>query len=323
MNDQIRKKIKKISFYICGGLRYATPDYFFRRRLPSILRTIDRYDREELVERVNYYLKSDQAIEQSDQALRRGELPFHHSFYYFDLQYILSFFPSTFRFDYLFGDVNETPPFHSFVKSRPICESNERSVLLKLDRVRHYLRIRDSISYRNKKNMLVWRGVANQQHRIEFCERFHDHPLCDVGLTAQSLTKQPGPIIKPTMSIAQQLQCKFILSLEGNDVATNVKWIMQSNSLCMMKRPKFETWFMEGKLVPSVHYVELKDDYSDLEEKIDYYSSNPDEAEVIIKNAKAYVANFFNKPKELLLSILVAMKYFRLSGQCQCDSPLD
>lgn len=117
------------------------------------------------------------------------------------------------------------------------------------------------------------------------------------------------------MSIREQLEYRFVISVEGNDVATNVKWIMASNSLCLMTRPEYETWFMEGRLVPGHHYVQLRDDYADIEEKIAYYTEHPDEAESIIRNAKAYVRQFMDREREFLISLLVMDKYFRMSGQ--------
>ena len=72
---------------------------------------------------------------------------------------------------------------------------------------------------------------------------------------------------------------------------------------------------MEGLLKPGVHYVELKSDYSDLEEKIDYYSMHIVEAETIIANAHQHVARFQNKDLEDLLSIKVLERYFELSSQ--------
>ena len=42
---------------------------------------------------------------------------------------------------------------------------------------------------------------------------------------------------------------------------------MSSNSLCFMPKPKYETWFMEGKLIPNHHYVLIEDDYSNLLEQ--------------------------------------------------------
>jgi len=90
---------------------------------------------------------------------------------------------------------------------------------------------------------------------------------------------------------------------------------MSSNSLAVMPRPKYETWFMEGVLLPDHHYVCIKDDYSDLEEKLTFYINNPNKAEAIIKNANAYVAQFKNKPQEALISLLVLDKYFEKTNQ--------
>ena len=46
------------------------------------------------------------------------------------------------------------------------------------------------------------------------------------------------------MPIYKQLNYKFIFCIEGADTATNIKWVMSSNSLCYAKA-KYETWFME------------------------------------------------------------------------------
>lgn len=120
---------------------------------------------------------------------------------------------------------------------------------------------------------------------------------------------------KPFISVEEQLKYKFILSIEGHDVATNLKWIMSSNSLCFMPTPKFETWFMEGKLIPNVHYVHVKDDYSDMIEKMDYYSNNENEALKIIENSKKWVEKFRNEKLEKTLSIKVLEHYFKATNQ--------
>lgn len=72
---------------------------------------------------------------------------------------------------------------------------------------------------------------------------------------------------------------------------------------------------MEGRLEPGRHFVLLKDDFSDLEEKVDYYSSHTQEAEEIIRNAHAWINLFADPLKEDIISTLVLKKYFRLSGQ--------
>ena len=105
------------------------------------------------------------------------------------------------------------------------------------------------------------------------------------------------------------------MALEGNDVASNLKWVMSSNSLAVMTRPTCETWFMEGTLVAGYHYVEVKEDFSDLPEKLQYYIKHPEQAEDIIRHAHEYVRQFQDKERENLISLMVLDKYFRLSGQ--------
>ena len=105
------------------------------------------------------------------------------------------------------------------------------------------------------------------------------------------------------------------MALEGVDVASNLKWVMSSNCIAVMPRPTYETWFMEGTLIPNYHYIEIKPDYSDLMERIEYYNSHIDEAKAIIKHANEYVRQFRNKHREDLISFMVLAKYFEKTGQ--------
>ena len=141
---------------------------------------------------------------------------------------------------------------------------------------------------------------------------FNNH-LCDLGAINKNT---PYPEwLKNKISIEDHLKYKFIMCVEGVDVATNLKWVMSSNSIAVMPRPKIESWFMENKLIPEKHYIEIKEDYSDLESKIKYYIKNPEKCKSIIKNANDYVIQFKNKSREDLISLLVLEKYFHFTGQ--------
>ena len=72
---------------------------------------------------------------------------------------------------------------------------------------------------------------------------------------------------------------------------------------------------MEGSLIAGYHYVEVKEDFSDLEEKIRYYTEHIQEAEDIIAHANEYVSQFMDKEREEIIQLLVLQKYLRLSGQ--------
>ena len=194
---------------------------------------------------------------------------------------------------------------------------NGNGILLKLNTIRHFTFIKDPLPYRDKINKLVWRGKAGVQERKDFISTHFNNPLFDIG---QSNQPEPGGDArrqKRFMPIEGQLQYKFILSIEGNDVATNLKWIMSSNSLCFMRKPRFETWFMEGRLLPNIHYVLLQDDYSDIEEKMNYYLQHEEEALKILKSANQYIKQFKNTTSEDLISLLVFKQYFEQSGQLQ------
>jgi hypothetical protein len=121
--------------------------------------------------------------------------------------------------------------------------------------------------------------------------------------------------LKEILTIEEQLDYKFILCLEGNDVASNLKWVMSSQSLAVMPVPKYETWYMEGTLIPDYHYMLIKDDYSDLEERMEYYITHTDKALEIIRNAHQYVDQFKIKQREDLISLLVLDKYFYRTNQ--------
>ena len=90
---------------------------------------------------------------------------------------------------------------------------------------------------------------------------------------------------------------------------------MSSNSVCVMPKPKYETWFMEGTLKPDVHYIEISDDFSNAEQKIKYFIEHPNKVLKIIENANEHVKQFKYSRREKLISLMVLDKYFSLSGQ--------
>ena len=231
-----------------------------------------------------------------------------NSGYSYDIYNILYPYRRNIAFNFLPGDITSVPDVPSFVKSRPINGNNENSVLLPLDSFRHLKFVDDKLNFRSKQNKIVWRGAAYQEHRLRFLENCGEFPFIDVGNTASS-DKTYIPFSKPKMSIKEQLNFKFIVSLEGNDVATNLKWIMSSNSVCIMPKPKFETWFKEGTLLPNIHYIEIKDDYSNLEEVFQKYSNRIEDCEAIIRNANKFANGFKDKLNNLTLARTVALKY--------------
>ncbi|MEI6891075.1 MAG: glycosyl transferase family 90 [Pontiella sp.] len=313
-----KQRCNKVRFYTKGFSQHLlVPKAWFRSRLAHKLAKIEHYDSQPIHERVNYYNKIETPFNVSPEALDLKSIPLSKkSAYYYDMRALLRHYPASVRIDYKFGDVRNTAVIPTLVKSRAIAGDNDNNILLKLNQVRHFLPIEDNVCYEGKRDLLVWRGGAKKQWRKDFLRDYWNHPLCNVGMVnGPRHSDDREEWMRPKMSIAEQLQYKFILSMEGNDVATNLKWIAQSNSLCFMTRPKFETWMMEGHLIGGKHYVELRDDYADLAEKIEYFTSNPDAAKEMIRNFQDYYRQFTNSELEELISLMVVKKYLECSGQ--------
>jgi len=305
----------KVFYYANHYLQLAVPSSLFRKVLPGKLRSFDKYDTAYIRRRVDYYNKLNTFSQASNLDTFLKDIPSikTNSAYRVDTLEYSRYFSQTFKANFLFGDVTTVADVPSIQKSRPVNGDNTNAVILKLDKKRHFFFLKDRKKFSIKKNMLIGRAHISQPHRMKFMEMYFDHPLCDLG---QVNTNAGNPKwLKPRISMLDHLDYKFILSLEGNDVATNLKWIMSSNSIAVMPKPKYETWFMEGTLIPDFHYIQIKDDYSDLEERLQYYLDYPEEAQNIINNAQQYIKQFLNPEQEDLISLLVLQKYFYCTSQ--------
>lgn len=298
-------RIEKIFYYISEAIE-------LNRDVLSYEKILENKKYNEVADRVNYYCKIDSHFKVSNNSTSVEKFKRTKSFTYFaDLKKTVRHFPLSYRFDYIFGDVVDVPDGPAFVKSRPISNDNSNSIIVKLNSIRHFKFYKDPYVFESKIKKAVWRGMVYHNHRRDFVDLYCNNEFADVGHNDSSLASDSG--YKGFMSVQEQLAYRYIVSIEGKDVATNLKWAMASQSLVMMRKPKFETWFMEGLLVPDLHYVELKDDFSDLEEKILYYNTHVDEALEIILCANQYVKQFLEPEQEKIVEILVAKKYFELT----------
>jgi hypothetical protein len=316
-------RLDKVLYYATNVVREIAPQSLFRARLQSHLSGASKLDRSELRRRINYYNQMDAGSVSEIAGTTIGEMPLRNTFYYYDLRETARYFPRALRMEYRFGDVTFVPGTPSLVKSRPIGGDVSNSVLMKLDKLRHYGFHRDPLQFSEKKPQAVWRGnVKLNPKRLALVRRWHGHACADIGHAGGRSAAEHANFRGAFLSPVEQMAFKYVVSVEGNDVATNLKWIMASNSLCFMPLPVYETWFMEGRLEPGTHYVALRPDFEDLADKIAHYERNPDEAAAIIRNAQAHVRQFLDGRRERLISLLVLYKYFVATGQLEPDDRL-
>lgn len=226
-------------------------------------------------------------------------------------------------FIFYFGDRTDTKKFPCFVKARK-AGIDDYSVILNLNYKRHTCFIpivkKYDIPFNEKMNKILWRGdstgsILNNCLREILVYKYQNHPNQDIDIkytnVSEFIKNTDFEFITATfMPVQKQLYYKYIISIEGNDVASNLKWILYSNSVVLMPKPKCSSWYMEDKLIPWVHYVPLDDSFDDLEDKFNWCLLNDNKCCEIAKNATEYMNNFLDTESENIITKMVIEKYF-------------
>jgi hypothetical protein len=191
--------------------------------------------------------------------------------------------------------------------------------LLKLNPNRHWHMVRSAGLYdgdfQKKKPMAVWRGgttgFQKKYGRIELVQRYFADKTFDIGFSRISNTKGQNfeHFVKSPMTMEEQLQHKFLICVEGNDVSSGLKWMLNSRSAVMMSKPTVCSWLREDQLKPYVHYIPLAEDFSDLNEKFEWAMENEDACIDIIDNASKYIEPFLDFKRELMIEGEVLRRY--------------
>jgi hypothetical protein len=117
------------------------------------------------------------------------------------------------------------------------------------------------------------------------------------------------PFKKKHMTMEEQLTYKYIISLEGNDVASGLKWQLFSNSVVIMPVATRVSWAMEDNLVPYKHYVPVDSSMSNLEAVLDWCGENDDACCEIARNGKKYMEQFLDLEREDRLEKEIIERY--------------
>ena len=94
---------------------------------------------------------------------------------------------------------------------------------------------------------------------------------------------------------------------------------MLSGSVVVMSSPATCSWLMEDEMIPGVHYLEVKWDWSDLVEKVELCFDNDEECERIGKMGQCWMRRFLDEEREGILQEMVvreAIKMQKERGYC-------
>ena len=76
-----------------------------------------------------------------------------------------------------------------------------------------------------------------------------------------------------------------------------------------MAKPTCVSWAMEDTLIPFVHYLPVKDDYSDLEEIFQWGLAHETECIAITQAANEFIEKFLNEDNEQEIHRRILQRY--------------
>lgn len=241
------------------------------------------------------------------------------------------------RFCFTRGDVISENEQHQWTLSKNRCENNTCSVILRsLNFNRHWLNYykkSNDIQFKNKISKIFWRGTTTgcSQHfsatnwsprkinRFSLMEKwFNSHEDIDIGFSfihREWLKAEYNKYVKGLVHITTFLKYKYILSIEGNDKDSGLNWKLNSNSVILMPKPRVTSWLMETTLIPNYHYVLIKDDFSDLLDKLEWCNKNQSKCIEIVTNANTFMSQFKDNMLENEIETEVFKRYFILKDK--------
>jgi len=204
------------------------------------------------------------------------------------------------KYPLFYGEGGATGTIPALRKTRPI--EDKTSVIFNIGTLRHTLPCETvrkvDIPWSEKSHNVVWRGATTGgQLRVNLVENYGNK--YDIGFASVKQKPELAHLKKNKISIQDQLKYKFIISIAGNELASNLRWTLFSNSVPIMPTPKWHSWIMEKNLKPNVHYLELNPDLTNLEEILDWAINNDEECNQIAQNGKKYMEQFLDPKKDL------------------------
>lgn len=206
------------------------------------------------------------------------------------------------------GDQPYTGKNKVLVKTRDSFSNESKGILAKLNTWRHWnMSLSEDWDWSYKSSDIIWRGAdtgndAKNNDRLSFVKKFYK--TLNVGFSFWQQNKNlspefyPDEYLKGSVNVTDLLKFKYHPIIDGNDKSSSLNWVLASNCLPIMPKPRFHSWACEKFLESNVHYVECKRDFSDFLDKVEWCKSNDNKAKEIAQNGKKFMQMFSNIENE-------------------------
>ena len=155
---------------------------------------------------------------------------------------------------------------------------------------------------------LFWIGnTATHPTRKVLCDiASRDKRIEAYGMNWVDENGVPGPT--KFVSLVDHAQYKYLIDIQGRGYSGRTKMLMFSGRpLFIADRKWHEYWYKD--INPFVHYIPVKEDLSDLAEKLDWAWNNPDEAKKIAVNAQEYARSSLRRENAIEYLTRVIVEY--------------
>lgn len=157
--------------------------------------------------------------------------------------------------------------------------------------------VSDTIGWDEKEDVLFWRGatsgtIDDRINPIRYINS-RDWPIktdCYFSTVIQGRENDVDGVLGSYTPIDEWFRYKYLLNLHGNDVSSSFPFTLYSNSVALHPYPfKWEVIYYGDGIKPWVHFIPLRHDLSDLEEKLIWCKNNDDECKRIAERATNYM----------------------------------
>ena len=157
-----------------------------------------------------------------------------------------------------------------------------------------------NVQIKNKLNLFLLkfilfgrRKAVHRHRRSKFVDaKFSEH--CDTRMKICGKASQK-----------QMLEYKYLLSIEGNDLSSGLKWMLFSNSVVFLPPVTYESWALESLLQPFVHYIPVFSNMTNLEKMVKWANTNPERAKQIAERSTLFMYDLLFHPNAFIDDELV------------------
>jgi len=200
------------------------------------------------------------------------------------------------------------------------CTVKHSQIIWPLERRRHYTPVAkvplNDIPFELKISKLVYRGqsgadlrregvnvlpieIASADQRFLAVHNYLKSDLVDAKLTDAKLGI-PKDHVGKHLSMKELLRYKYLLSIEGNDISSGLKWMLFSNSVVFLAPITYASWAMEPFLKPFVHFIPVNSNMTNLEEMINWAEEHPTETKHIAERSTLFIYDLLFHPDSYL-----------------------